>query len=662
MEKLNLHIKNLYEKNKENFKLLPQHIRENKKEIIIRFIAIISPLIMGFIVLMKSVLFLGILDDKNWASININYFSNIVFTSHSNAMLPPHSNVMFISHTAIIIIIISFAFLLKNKKRTYLLLGMDVLISMLFIFDLSYYRSTGTFLSLKQLIDFNLFNPINKSVINFKWIDLLFLVDIIGIIIIVYFTKNKVYESKRRIICFLATFLFSVIVLSKSNYFFNERDTDTITKNLTTKDWVESVSVENMSPLGFHAYDIYTTLKNKYNCYKLQNSNAMADIKDWINDNKENLPDNEYKGIYEGKSLVFIQVESLERMLINQTIEGQEVTPNLNKLLKNSLYFDEIYEQNGEGHSSDSDLLVNTSVLPIKNDITFFEYPGNKFTTIAKLMNEKGYDTLSTHPESDIYLGGFNWEENHGASLGFDKIYDSTKLDGNEEMGYGLSDKSYLSSVEKKISELNQPFFSWSVTVSSHGPFTYISDSKQGGNENNKYLNLSNNLSKNLLGDYCQSFRYTDEQIGQFINYVENDMNLKNTVFVIYGDHTILHKSYENRLRNIKTNETWWKDTEKRIPLIIYTPGQEAKTISTYGGQIDILPTIAYLMGIDKKEFEDTTMGRVLVNTERNSTILNDGTIKGETKDNQEENHLKNSLTIGDEFIRGNYLKWLEKN
>lgn len=655
--KIHKHLKNVIE-------LLKINTNQKKRGLLSKFIRIVSPFLMGFIILLKSILFIGILDNKNLFSNTINYFYN-----HA-------SNVMFLPNLAIIFIIISFGFLLKNKKGFYLLLGIDIIISLLFTFDLSYFKSTGTFLSFKQLIHPSLFNPLNKSVINFNWIYSIFFVDIIGIIIILYLIRNKIYESKRRIGYFSLTFFLSAMILGKPNYFFSEKNASTITKNLTTKEWHEDVTIENMSPLGFHANDINSAIQNEYNSYSLQNSSSMNDIQDWINYNKEDLPDNEYKGIYEGKNLIFIQVESLERMVINQTIEGQEVTPNLNKLLKNSLYFDQIYEQNGEGHSSDADLLVNTSVLPIQNDITLFEYPSNKFTTIAKLMNEKGYDTISTHPETGIYLGGFNWSEAHGASFGFNTVYDSTELSGKEEMGFGLSDKSYLSSVEEKISTFNQPFFNYNVTVSSHGPFTYIYNNSKGGqgqdprkaktsensNEPNKYLTLSNTLSRTLLGDYCQSFRYTDEQIGNFINYVENDLNLKNTVFVIYGDHTILHKSYDQKLKNVNTEETWWKDTEKRIPLIIYTPGQEGKTISTYGGQIDILPTIAYMMGIDKENFNDTTMGRILVNTERNSTILNDGTIKGNIKDKKEESHLKASLTIADKFIRSNYLQWLDNN
>ncbi|GAA0077142.1 hypothetical protein UT300005_15200 [Clostridium sp. CTA-5] len=312
----------------------------------------------------------------------------------------------------------------------------------------------------------------------------------------------------------------------------------------------------NMTPLGFHAYDVFITLKEKRFCYKLQRK-GLSDVTEWIDENRENLPDNKYKGKYSGKNVIFLQVESLERVAINQKINGQEVTPNLNKLLKNSIYFDNIYEQNGSGSSSDCDLMANTSVLPISDGRTFFEYPDTKFTTMASLLRKNGHTTISSHPELDHCLGGLNWQEAHKAALNFDEIYDATQLDSdNEKIVLGLSDKSYLEAVVRKIENLKEPFFNYSITLTSHGPFDGLQDKY-------KYLDLPQNLNKTLLGGYLQNFRYTDEQIGKFIDSIENDLNFKNTVFVIYGDYTILHKNYHNEIVDIKTEENWWKEPKK---------------------------------------------------------------------------------------------------
>jgi phosphoglycerol transferase MdoB-like AlkP superfamily enzyme len=93
----------------------------------------------------------------------------------------------------------------------------------------------------------------------------------------------------------------------------------------------------------------------------------------------------------------------------------------------------------------------------------------------------------------------------------------------------------------------------------------------------------------------------------------------------------------------------------KKIPYIIYSKDLEPEVISKVGGQSDFLPTISYLLGIDRSEFENSSMGRVLVNTERDAAILNDGEIMGTPKDTKELNHLKDTFEIANSIISKNY-------
>ncbi|MDZ5001173.1 LTA synthase family protein, partial [Clostridium perfringens] len=126
--------------------------------------------------------------------------------------------------------------------------------------------------------------------------------------------------------------------------------------------WAPFQTFSDMSPLGYHGFDlVYFTGRNK----ELTNSD-INEVKTWLDNNKEIIPDNEYKGMLEGKNLIAIQVESLENFVINKKVYGQEITPTLNKLLSQSLYFDNIYEQNNSGTSSDADLMVNTSIFPVR--------------------------------------------------------------------------------------------------------------------------------------------------------------------------------------------------------------------------------------------------------------------------------------------------------
>lgn len=83
--------------------------------------------------------------------------------------------------------------------------------------------------------------------------------------------------------------------------------------------------------------DCYTVYKDS-KPYKLTDQDK-ADINELFEIKKENLPDNEYLGMAKGKNLIYIQVESLENFVIGKTVNGKEITPNLNKLVQKSLYF-----------------------------------------------------------------------------------------------------------------------------------------------------------------------------------------------------------------------------------------------------------------------------------------------------------------------------------
>ena len=186
-----------------------------------------------------------------------------------------------------------------------------------------------------------------------------------------------------------------------------------------------------------------------------------------------------------------------------------------------------------------------------------------------------------------------------------------------------MSDESYLRQVGERLKNQKQPFYTFLVTLTSHGPFDMPKDKQ--------YLNLPEDLNENMLGAYFQSVRYTDEAIG-------------------------VHKFYEDKIKDAPLEGDWWKDDEKEIPFLIYNPSINGETISKEGGQIDFLPTIAYLLGFNRDTFDSTAMGRVLVNTNRNASILNNGEIVGNPTP-EEKAHLEKSFNIADMIIQGNYFK-----
>ncbi|MDT9337732.1 LTA synthase family protein [Clostridium perfringens] len=576
----------------------------------------------------KSMMLLSMLRTPGSASMN---FGIMYFT-------PP----AIWAHIAIVTLIASFVYLFKGKGRMWAAIVIDILVTILFIADIWYYRVNGTFLSIRHIIEPGIFNPIGKSLFNFKPIDLLFLVDFVILFLVYKFTglKNVKYKSslKTRLIAFISVFGISAIVIGFGHYYLDiAKKSDKVLFRIA---WAPFQTFSDISPLGYHGYDIYYYTNKEMTLTDAQKN----EIKTWFDENKEDLPDNKYKGMFEGKNLIAIQVESFENFVIGQKVYGQEITPNINKLLKNSLYFDNIKEQNNSGISSDCDLMVNTSMLPVRDGSTFFGYPWTEYNTLQDLLNSKGYNTISTHPEVP---GNWNWAEAH-KSFKADKIWDASQFNQSEVIGLGMSDESYLKQIGDKLKKEKQPFYTFLVTLTSHGPFE-VPEDKQ-------YLNLPEDLNENMLGAYFQSVRYTDEAIGKFINQLKEEGLLENTVIMLYGDHCGVHKFYEDDIKDSPLEGDWWKDNEKEIPFMIYNPSIKGETISKEGGQIDFLPTIAYLLGFNRDAFDSTAMGRVLVNTNRNAIILNNGEIVG-TPTPREKAHLEKSFNIADMVIQGNYFK-----
>lgn len=576
----------------------------------------------------KSMMLLSMLRTPGSASMN---FGIMYFT-------PP----AIWAHIAIVTLIASFVYLFKGKGRMWAAIVIDILVTILFIADIWYYRVNGTFLSIRHIIEPGIFNPIGKSLFNFKPIDLLFLLDFVILFLVYKFTglKNVKYKSslKTRLIAFISVFGISAIVIGFGHYYLDiAKKSDKVLFRIA---WAPFQTFSDISPLGYHGYDIYYYTNKEMTLTDAEKN----EIKTWFDENKEDLPDNKYKGMFEGKNLIAIQVESLENFVIGKKVYGQEITPNINKLLKNSLYFDNIKEQNNSGISSDCDLMVNTSMLPVRNGSTFFGYPWTEYNTLQDLLNSKGYNTISTHPEVP---GNWNWAEAH-KSFKADKIWDASQFDQSEVIGLGMSDESYLKQIGDKLKNEKQPFYTFLVTLTSHGPFE-VPEDKQ-------YLNLPQDLNENMLGAYFQSVRYTDEAIGKFINQLKEEGLLENTVIMLYGDHCGVHKFYEDDIKDSPLEGDWWKDNEKEIPFMIYNPSIQGETISKEGGQIDFLPTIAYLLGFNRDAFDSTAMGRVLVNTNRNAIILNDGEIVGNPTP-KEKAHLEKSFNIADMVIQGNYFK-----
>ena len=305
------------------------------------------------------------------------------------------------------------------------------------------------------------------------------------------------------------------------------------------------------------------------------------------------------------------------------------------------IYFDNIYEQNNAGNSIDCDMMANTSLLTLGKSITFITNPEVQYESLPRILSQNGYYTVSNHAEDG---GDWKWAEAHKNALGFDEILGKYSYNIDEKVGFGLSDRSFLKQYLSKLKTFKEPFYSTIATLSSHGPFDIQKKYRE--------LKLPKEVDKSYLGGYFQSVHYTDKEIGKFIKGLKESGLLKNTVLVIYGDHTGVHKYYNKQIQDVPLEGVWWKKQDHKIPLIIYGENIKPKTISTYGGQIDIEPTVLYLLGINTKD--KYFMGRNLLNTKRNATVLKGSKVIG-SPSKEDRERLKEAYKIAEYIINNDY-------
>lgn len=583
-------------------------------------------------IVLKGALFLGFSLNQNLYTLNfgLGYRQASYFINY---------------YIAFAAIFVSICFLFKNKGKFFSLIIVDLFITLITVMDIWYFRGFQTVPSVMLLKQTANLDNLGDSIFSMASpYDLLFFVDFIILIIAFIIFRKSFKNCKSNWKGTLVVLLISICYIGYVPFNVNVLKRENVRNSYLFSNYDPTNTVEYFSPIGYHIFDVYNVYKNS-KPYKMT-AEDEAKIKEYYDFKNENLPDNEFKGMFKGKNLIVIQVESLEDFVINKKVDGQEITPNINKLLNNSIYLPNIFEQVNEGTSSDSDLMVNTSMLPLRQGSTFFRNPATTYNSLPNILEKDGYSTIAIHSDK----GSF-WNYAQGLNgIGFDKFVDYYSFDRDENIGLGLSDGSYFRQIEPMIKELKQPFYAFTVTLTSHGPFDLPKEYRE--------LKLSPELDENVLGGYFQSIHYTDAKIGMFIESLKKDGLLDNTVIAIEGDHTGPHKYYNSKIESLSNPESWWLDNGNHtVPLIIYNPSIKTPVKDdVYGGQIDIMPTLLYLLGVDNNVYQNTALGRNLLKTKRSYAVLTDKTIKGELTDKEKE-IVGNVLDLSDKMIRADYFK-----
>src|SRR5699024_10397094 len=96
----------------------------------------------------------------------------------------------------------------------------------------------------------------------------------------------------------------------------------------------------------------------------------------------------------QGKNVIVIHAESIQQFVIGMSFNGEELTPNLNKLASESIYFDNFYSQVSVGTSSDAEFTSFTSLMPTNTGTAFVSYFDRTYVSMQSLLSDTGYYTF----------------------------------------------------------------------------------------------------------------------------------------------------------------------------------------------------------------------------------------------------------------------------
>ncbi len=568
---------------------------------------------------------------------------NFTFSLRANDSYNPMDP--FICDLALLIIIGAFGYFIKPKKQFNYYFVWMIIVTAMCVINSIYYVFYTSFASFSLLAELGLVGEVGDSLVEkFRIIDFIYI--IFPTLYLLIHTKlkkgsyytfvSKVENSKKM---FTSTILAGVIVLAFT--LVNVTGTDV---SRLVKQWNRELVVQRFGIILYQGNDLVQSLTPKINSL-FGYDEAAKNFKDYYSKkfSEEEPKKNKYTGVLEGMNVVFVHMESIQNYLVGMKVNNAEITPTLNKLSKEGMYFSNFYPQISIGTSSDTEFTLNTSLMPANSGTAFVQYSDRNYVSIPKLLTEKGYYTFSSHANNSAM---WNRKIMH-PNLGYQEMIFKEKFEGTDKsdprwVGLGLGDYDYflqLQSKLEKIEDEHEHYMGTLIQLSNHSPYaatdnnpelynyfgkldltnTYTAIDPETGKEKTETVNY---LKDTRLGNYLISVHYADMSLGTFIDYVEKSDYYNNTVFVFYGDHDArLDKSeyqyYYNY--NTKTNELYEEgdpeyfnydnfvnETNKRTPLVIWTKNKEvARKIKTVNdnvmGMYDILPTLGNMMNFDSK-------------------------------------------------------------
>lgn len=376
----------------------------------------------------------------------------------------------------------------------------------------------------------------------------------------------------------------------------------------------------------------------------------QAEIERWLASQPKHQPAD---SITEKRSnLLIVFAESLESWVLEKKVEGKEITPCLNRLLKekSTLYAPNVLTQVKGGRSIDAQLMICSGLLPLMSGTYSSLYYDNTFYTLQKAMrglkHSRSYlltiDKVSTWNQGAV-----------ARSFGTDTIISYHDFKMTEAFGTHkrIGDASFFQQCREKIErgEVWKPgesVYMQFVTYSGHAPFKLP--------DHLRTITFPASIPEKAA-DYMTTAHYTDKAIGDFVAYLKTLPQYKETIVVIVGDHKGL-ASYRQELVGNPACRGLVSDKQLTPFIVLNSP--VGMRYDKFMGQIDIYPTLLNLMQLDAYRWHG--LGQSILDPRKQGVAVGSVMNVEGTGSDKEVERLKEAHTVSDYMLRYDWLKRLD--
>ncbi|MGT2802529.1 LTA synthase family protein [Streptococcus henryi] len=517
---------------------------------------------------------------------------------------------------------------IKKTKPFYIVTWIIyAIINILLIANSIYYREFSDFITVSAMLASSKVSAgLGDSALNLLRVwDIFYILDFL--LLLIYFIWKKVKKLdafKLDTRPFNKRASFAITALSALTFSINLFLAEIDRPELLTRGFSNTYVVR---ALGLPAFTVYSG-NQTYQAQKERNqatAEELVQVKEYVSEHYA-APNEKYFGIAEGRNVFMIHLESFQQFLIDYKLQmdGQEyeVTPFINSLYhsNSTIAFSNFFHQVKAGKTSDAETLMENSLFGLNSGSFMVNYGGEntQFAAPNILAQNGGYTSAVFHGN----VGSF-WNRNNAyKQWGYDYFFDSSyfsEQDDTNSFQYGLNDKYMFADSIKYLEHMQQPFYTKFITVSNHYPYTSLK-----GEAEEEGFPLAQTDDETING-YFATANYLDAALKSFFEYLKATGLYDNSIFVLYGDHYGISNSRNTSLASLlgKDSETWTEYDNamlQRVPYMIHIPGYTEGFISdTFGGEVDSLPTLLHILGIDTSNY--VQLGQDLLSPDNQQTV-----------------------------------------